>query len=209
VAGSLTETEIKLWVADIQPVRLRLEAVGAELIADRVFERNVRFDDAAGSLTAAGAVLRLRFDSRARLTYKGPGVVSGGVISRFEAEVEVSDFDVMNLILTHLAFRQVFVYDKYRTTFRCEGCEVTLDELPYGQFVEIEGERSAIEACREQLALSTARPVPHSYAGAFERVRRNMNLPFTDATFEAFSGISLSERIGEWLTESEEGNAAQ
>ncbi|NOG49693.1 MAG: class IV adenylate cyclase [Chloroflexi bacterium] len=175
-----------------------------------MFERNVRSDDAAGSLTAAGAVLRLRFDSRARLTYKGPGVVSGGVISRFEAEVEVSDFDVMNLILTHLAFRQVFVYDKYRTTFRCEGCEVTLDEFRH----TASSSRSKVNAARlkraaSELALSTARPVPHSYAGAFERVRRNMNLPFTDATFEAFSGISLSERIGEWLTESEEGNAAQ
>ncbi|MBK9122651.1 MAG: class IV adenylate cyclase [Chloroflexi bacterium] len=206
---TLTETEIKLWVDDVQPVRVRLEAAGAEMTADRVFERNIRYDDVDGSLTTAGAVLRLRYDTRARLTYKGPGEISGGVISRFEAEVEVSDFDIMNLILTHLEYRQVFAYDKYRTSYRFAGCAVTLDELPYGQFVEIEGDRDTIETCRRRLELLTARPVPHSYAGAFDLVRQNMDLPFADATFEAFSGLVLSPHIGDWLTEGGDHDAAK
>lgn len=201
MSAASIETEIKLWVDDLEPTRQRLEAAGAVMTADRIFERNIRYDDTSGSLTAAGAVLRLRYDSRARLTYKGPGEVVDGVISRFEVEVEVADLDAMDTILTRLGYKRVFAYEKYRTTFRFAGCDVTLDELPYGRFIEIEGDHDTIAACRQQLGLSTARSVPHSYAGAFELIQRNMGLTFNDATFDAFAGITLSPKIGDWLTE--------
>src|SRR5687768_14416047 len=99
MAAGNVEIEIKLLVPKLTDIEARLVVLGAALHAPRVFERNARYDLPDGSLTAKGVVLRLRQDSRARLTYKEAGTLSDGVMSRFEAEIEVSDFGTMQTIL--------------------------------------------------------------------------------------------------------------
>ena len=59
-ASGPEESEIKIPVADLSPIRRRLEAANAERISERHDETNVLFDDARGSLAASGRALRLR-----------------------------------------------------------------------------------------------------------------------------------------------------
>ena len=47
-------------------------------------------------------MLRLRKDEKVKLTYKADASVERGIVSRFEAEVEVSDFETMDVILKRL-----------------------------------------------------------------------------------------------------------
>lgn len=191
MAADNIETEVKLLVSNLADVEARLKALNAVLHAPRVFERNARYDLPDGSLTARGVVLRLRQDSRARLTYKEAGTLSDGVMSRFEAEVEVRDFGTMETILLRLGYVFAFAYEKYRTTYTLNGCEVTLDEMPFGAFVEIEGEQSSILETVDMLQLEAAPRIEMSYARAFGVLRETLQLPFTDATFENFTGIVL------------------
>ena len=67
-AGDNQEVEVKFLVADLNAVRRRLVTAGAVLGAPRVYERNVRFDTVDERLLARQALLRLRQDSRVRLT---------------------------------------------------------------------------------------------------------------------------------------------
>ena len=101
---------------------------------------NLRFDDTEGGLRNAHRVLRLRQDDKARLTYKGPGSVEGGARLREELEFTVSDFETARKLLEALGYQVMLVYEKYRTTYALGGCEVTLDEMPYGSFAEIDGQ---------------------------------------------------------------------
>ncbi|MBN8621467.1 MAG: hypothetical protein J0L63_21320, partial [Anaerolineae bacterium] len=78
------EREVKLYVRDLAGIEQRLKQAGATLKAARVYERNVRYENAAHSLTEAGIVIRLRQDTRIRLTYKDKKVVEDGVTKRFE-----------------------------------------------------------------------------------------------------------------------------
>src|SRR5438067_13257456 len=89
------ETEVKLHVDDLEGIEKRLRDLGAERKSERTYERNVRYEDSGETLTPAGRVLRLRQDSRARLTYKEPGENKniGGALSRTELEVTVNDFE--------------------------------------------------------------------------------------------------------------------
>mgnify|MGYP005838735147 CR=1 FL=1 len=186
------EVEAKLWVQDLAALEARLAEAGATRRQGRVFERNIRYEDAAGALTPNGIVLRLRRDEQARLTYKGPASQgSPGLQTRFEAEVTVSDFETMDLILRKLGFWPFMRYEKYRTTYALDGVEVMLDEMPYGHFVEIEGSPDRIEAVIEQLGLATAPRFQESYAVLFDHVRTNLGLGFTDLTFENFQGIAV------------------
>src|SRR3990172_1232689 len=134
-----TELEIKLYLNDLPAFRQRLEALGAKLVQLRVHEVNLRFDTPEGSLTRSLQVLRLRQDTAARLTYKGPGEDTGGVRARRELEFTVSDFEAARALLEALGYQVSLMYEKYRTTYDLDGVYVTLDEMPYGDFAEIEG----------------------------------------------------------------------
>lgn len=185
------ETEIKLYTPDLVAIAQALAAAGAKLTTPRVYEHNIRYDNAAGSLTPRGIVLRLRQDDRVRLTYKEAGSAQDGIISRLEAEVEVSDFATMNFILGRLGYTPAMVYEKYRTTYHMDNTEIVLDELPYGDFVEIEGDHASIERVLTRLNLQTAPRMTHSYARLFDFVRANLGLTFTDLTFANFAGLTV------------------
>jgi adenylate cyclase class 2 len=128
-----------------------------------------------------------------RLTYKGPATIKNDISARYEAEVEVSSYDTMAAILEHLGYHPHLGYEKYRTSYELEGAEIVLDEMPYGHFVEIEGEVAVIESLVEKLELRDAPRFGASYAGLFDTVRRNMSLDFSDLSFENFAGIEVPE----------------
>lgn len=191
--NAYNETEIKLYVPDLDAVKQKLEAADAALKAPRVYERNVRYDDAERSLTPKGIVVRLREDTRVRLTYKDDGKVADGITSRFEAEVEVSDFDAMETILSKMGYSPYLVYEKYRTTYELSDAEIVLDEMPYGNFVEIEGEAETIKSLIKTLELWSAKQFEGSYSTLFERLRQKLGLKFSDLTFENFKGVKVKE----------------
>jgi adenylate cyclase class 2 len=166
-----------------------------EIVHPRVYEHNIRYESQAGDLCKQGIVLRLRRDTRTRLTYKAPAAqASPGSVSRQELETVVGDFDAMDAILQHLGYRPFMVYEKYRTTYRLPGvadAELMLDEMPYGTFLEVEGPPASIDAALSQLGLVDAPRILVSYAELFERVRTYYQLAFTDLTFENFTGLEV------------------
>jgi adenylate cyclase class 2 len=193
--SNFTETEVKLYVPDLASVAQRLEEVHAKLKTPRVYEVNVRYDNETMKLSRGRKVLRLRRDNRVRLTYKDERGErnASGASSRYEAEVDVSDFDEMEAILEKLGYKPFMTYEKYRTTYELEGAEVTLDEMPFGNFVEIEGDEDAIEQALEQLQLHDATRFGEGYILLFENVKRNLGLQMQDLVFENFKGIDVPQ----------------
>lgn len=173
------ESEIKVPVPDLVPIRARLTESGAERVSEPHHERNILFDDPAGHLSGAGKTLRLRrARGRGILTYKGPAAFENGVKRREEREVEVGDADETEAIVERLGYVPRFRYEKRREELRLRGCVVALDETPIGSFVEIEGPPDAIGPCAEALGISVAAAVPDSYAGLYRKARaKDSRLP--------------------------------
>ena len=88
--------------------------------------------------------------------------------------------------MRRLGYELALVYEKYRTTFELAGAEVVLDELPYGNFTEIEGDVETIERVVEVLGLGGARRMRRSYTDIFLDLRELLGLDARDCTFEAF-----------------------
>ena len=188
-AGDNQEVEVKFLVADLNAVRRRLVTAGAVLGAPRVYERNVRFDTVDERLLARQALLRLRQDSRVRLTYKGLPAqdAASEAKTREEIELTVEEFDRMALIFDRLGFHAVQTYEKYRTTFHLGDVEVVLDEMPFGLFVELEGASdTCLKAAAATLGLDWSRRLLTNYLELMERARRAFDLPFNDLTFANF-----------------------
>ncbi len=190
------EIEAKLHVPDLKPVEEALKASGATLKAERVYERNVRYENAEQSLTASGRVVRLRQDTRVRLTYKEPtDQMNANVSTRAELEVTVSDFEMMNLILAKLGYHPAWLYEKYRTTYELAGAEVVLDEMPYGLFVEAEGDAESIENALQSIHLHEQKRLQGSYSDWFFRIKAQLGLTFNDLTFENFRGVAVPDHL--------------
>ena len=189
------EIETKFHVRDLKKIETRLQALGAQRVQPRQFEQNLRFDLPDGSLRKTYRVLRLRQDEKAVLTYKGPGSNAvDGIRAREEWEVIVSDFATTQKILESLGYDIQFIYVKYRTTYTLENSHVMLDEMPFGLFVEIEGEKqSDVLTLAEHLNLDKDGAIPDSYQVLFERVKDALGLSFRDLTFDNFAGIDVPD----------------
>lgn len=201
------ETEAKFYVRNLDRIRTRLHELNAELIQPRVLETNIRFDLPDASFRSKQRVLRLRRDTKPRLTYKDPSQSEQGVLSRKEIEFIVDDFDRAKQFLEALGYQPIFFYEKYRTTYALSqtsevspivgasevSVHVMLDELPYGNFVEIEGETvEQIEAASNRLDLNWDKAIVKSYSALFERLcSRHSQLDRTQLTFAALIELDI------------------
>jgi adenylate cyclase class 2 len=190
------EVEAKFYIQDLTGIQMRLRSLEALLIQDRVLETNIRFDLPDGGLRSEGHVLRLRQDTDARLTYKGAGTNQQGVLSRTEIEFTVDDFGKAKLFIEALGYQKFFYYEKYRTVFDLDGCHIMLDELPYGNFVEIEGNAiDSIQAVANKLSLQWERAIPTGYHLLFEEMcKRHPDLDSTDLSFSTLKGLNITAK---------------
>jgi adenylate cyclase, class 2 len=186
------EMEVKFYLGNPRVFEENVRAAGASLVQPRTFEVNYRFDTKDKKLTSSRQVLRLRKDSKITLTYKGSADKNALVSIRPEIEVEIENFDSMNEILAALGFEVSVIYEKWRTVYLLDGCEVTLDEMPYGQFTEIEGpDPLTIEKVAKRLRLDWNLRIKKSYLSLFEALKDLKGLTICDLTFEAFAGMDV------------------
>ena len=189
------ELEIKLFLLDMPAFQQKVESLGGKLIEPRLHEINLRFDTPDGGLTRASQVLRLRQDTAARMTYKGPGETIDGVHARREIEFTVSDYKSAHALLEALGYQVSLMYEKYRTTYDLDGLQVTLDEMPYGNFTEIEGQDGKqIHAAAENLGVKWDARIIDSYTALFEHLRDKIGLTFRDLSFENFKEIDVTHQ---------------
>ncbi|MBU1039938.1 MAG: class IV adenylate cyclase [Proteobacteria bacterium] len=173
------EIEVKYLNADHADLRQRLSRMGAHGVG-RWFEANVVFDDAARSLKAAGTLLRLREKSgRVVLTLKCASAenVSDAVKVCDEHETDVADAASMRQILAGLGLTPALRYEKLREKWLVLGCEVCLDTLPFGDFVEIEGSEEDIATCAKALELQSDRASTATYHDLNRQHRESSGLP--------------------------------
>ncbi|MFP4446593.1 MAG: class IV adenylate cyclase [Desulfosudaceae bacterium] len=186
-----TETEVKFHVADRDQMHDRLLACGA-VPEETVFEINIRLDDAGRSLRAADRLLRLRQDKVATLTFKTPPAQPDDEFKTYtEIETTVGDFEAARKILAAIGFAEVQRYEKQRRIYRVDDAHFCLDIMPYGVFLEIEGEKAAIRRLAAGLGLPWERRILANYLEMFAYIRETANLPFTDVTFDNFTDVAV------------------
>ncbi len=186
------EVEVKFYLDNITDMQRSIAQLGAES-KGRFFEKNIRFEDAGHTLIKKGSLLRLRQDKRAILTFKSRPPEQSREFKIFnELEVEVSDFKTMNQILTRVGLRPVQHYEKWRETMILDQTAFYLDTMPYGSFLEIEGQEADIRHYAARLNLEWPRRIIFNYLEIFEKLRKKSELGFTDLTFKNFETVDAN-----------------
>ncbi len=127
------------------------------------------------------------------MTYKGPSQISGGARIRQEIEFLVGDFDKARLFLEALGFQVMMIYEKYRSIYHLDLVDITLDELPYGNFIEIEGPSvELVQKMSERLKINPKANVPASYTVLFDQLKNKMGWDFQDLSFANFAGLAIT-----------------
>jgi len=195
------EQEIKFFLGDESALRRRLEDLGAHPYQPRSHEINIRFDTADGDLTRARKVLRVREAGAVILTYKEPDPnpsprAASAVRRLMETEITVDDLGKTVHLLHALGFRPIARYEKFREVFRWQSVLVMIDQLPFGDFCELEGPDLAdLRRAAGQLGLEVRKALRVSYMGIFMLLKKKCHLAFPDATFRNFSGWDARKTV--------------
>jgi adenylate cyclase class 2 len=184
---SRKEIEAKFIVSDLDTIRRRLQNLGGRVVTPKHSELNLYFDTPDRKLLSGKQVLRIRTDAEVRLTYKRQ---EEAFEDRTEIELTLDDAVEARALLEALGFDLVFTYEKRREAFGLTDVLVTLDELPFGHFVEVEGESlDDIRNASAGLGLDWQKRVQISYMALFDRLREDLKLATTEASFDAFSNL--------------------
>ena len=185
------EVEVKFYLPEPDLMKDRLLEAGA-VSAGRQFEKNIRFEDPSKSLRRRGMLLRLRSDDRIRLTFKStPSRPDPEFKVHRELEVVVDDFEICQGILEGLGFLPEQCYEKWRETFVLEYTKCLIDTMPYGRFLEIEGEKPDIRGVANRLDLRWDERILLNYLEIFDIIQQEQGLEFKDITFENFRTLNV------------------
>ena len=102
----------------------------------------------------AGGVMRIRrTEKHSLLTFKRRLPDLSDVKHQTEYETEISDPEAADRILRELTLTPTLVYEKRRRTWSLRSVELTVDELPFGLYMEIEGSLTGIREAEMLLGL--------------------------------------------------------
>jgi adenylate cyclase, class 2 len=188
---SSLETEIKLGVRSPQSLRRRLRDLGLVAVQGRRLEKNTLFDTTDSRLRKAKCLLRLRSENgRHRVTYKGAPQRSRRYKVRPEQEIEIGKPEPIRSILGALGFREVFRYEKYRTTYALgaaaarEGRGLAeFDETPIGTYLELEGPKPWIDKMAKRLGYGPGDYITASYVALYESYCKERGIRPRNMTF--------------------------
>ncbi|HYN86793.1 MAG TPA: class IV adenylate cyclase [Pyrinomonadaceae bacterium] len=171
--GTEVEKKYRVTAGEREALVRRLEEVGGVREGGEEFEENTLYS--GHGLDPRTRVLRLRrVGGRAVFTFKERGAETANPVKRHrEEETEVGDGEALAAILEALGYRPALVYEKRRATWRVRAVEVVIDELPFGLFVEIEGEEDDIHEAERLLRLTDARPEHSTYPDLASRHGRH------------------------------------
>jgi len=167
------EKKYRLSEDRVGEIRSRLKNAGAGHVG-KVFEENTILG--GGTLDQQPAILRIRTtDDKAILTFKRRLEDVSEIKRQIEIESEFSDPAALTEILKLLGFVPRLVYEKRRETWKLNDVEVVLDELPFGLFMEIEGEPQAIREAEDLLGIRDLETAHETYPQLTAQFGRNIN----------------------------------
>lgn len=186
------ETEVKYHIPEIENIRDHIIKIGA-VFKKRSFERNIRFEDSQNHLIKEQSLLRLRKDNKVTLTFKSPPSRQDKQFKVLkELEVEVSDFATMKRILESVGFHEEQTYEKWREYYILNNTEICLDTMPYGEFIEIEGEKDDIKTTARLMGLNWQNRILLNYLSIFDIIKDKLNLSFNNVTFDNFKNVPVN-----------------
>ena len=176
------EKELKFEIKDLSRLIDYLKKHGA-VVLNKSKEKTVRLDTSNKDLEKRGVFLRVRAGSKNTITLKEKIGEDKNVRKRKETEFEIQDIEAMAYILGKLGFDYSRTMEKYRINLEYKGAKLSIDELFFGLYLEIEGEEKEIEAITKELGYNPEEKVLGTYWDILEEYNNEHKTTKKDILF--------------------------
>lgn len=174
----MIEIEYKFAVDELRQFFLRLNKIPLHLVKPRTYELSIMYDNSDGLMQSTDGRIRVRRSGNTvEFCYKKP-VTRSGIKQEIEYQVKVDAFDQLVSILESMGFFPTTSYERYRTEYEIDGVKIAIDEYPFANFVEIEGDRRKIKKVALALGLDLTANLTDSCDTLFSKWRKQRRLPF-------------------------------
>ena len=123
-----------------------------------------------------GTYIRLRTGFKNTLTLKKARVKESEVSERLEIEIEIDDMESCQKLLQEIGLNEKLIMEKYRMIWEVNGTIITIDELPFGVYVEIEGSVQSIKILSELLGLNYDNRIIITYWEIYKDIMESMQM---------------------------------
>lgn len=175
------EVEYKFFVEDKQNLIRILDSKTANK-KPRQYQKSVMFDNPARLMQTTNGRIRVRTlgdTGNKTFTYKKPLPPENGAKREIEYEVTFQDpKGQIEKILQAMEFTPSTSYERYQTKWEIDRVHVTLDEYPYADIIEIEGEKEDIEKVAKELGFDIKKGLTKPVDTLFQEWRKERGLPF-------------------------------
>lgn len=174
------EIELKFKVdnKDIERIKNNTNIVFFE----DVYQKTVMFDNYDKIMEYTDGRIRLRQQgSKVSLSYKRPLPSVGNEKKEVELETEIGNFEVMSNILRMMGYAPSSSYEKYTNSLALKDqaeIHVEIQKYPFGNFLEIEGEKKEIEEVAKKLGFAIKDALINPVDTLFTEWRTSKGLPF-------------------------------
>jgi adenylate cyclase class 2 len=180
----MIEIEVKVRIGKPADVESRLRALGAYPESTRTLEDDTLYDFPDHRFAKVGSLLRLRDrGDGALLTFKEKIESSMHAKVRRELETGLSELADARQILKALGLVPIWRYQKYRSSYRLGGLHALVDELPIGNFLELEGPKDEIDRWAGALGVREDQFLLESYWDLHDAWRAEKGMPAGDMVF--------------------------
>jgi adenylate cyclase class 2 len=146
----------------------------------RVYQKTVMFDNEQRLMKKTNGRIRLRQDGEITiLSYKLP-LSSNTVKKEIQWETKIDSWQVGKELLKAMGFKETTSYEKYRTSFEYKGSKIEIDEYPFANFIEIEGEEENIKKIALDLGFNLKKAITKPCDTLFNEWRAKKGLPPTN-----------------------------
>jgi adenylate cyclase class 2 len=143
----------------------------------RTYQKTVMFDNEQSLMKSTNGRLRLRqTGEEVSLSYKLP-ITSDVVKREIEWETKIDNWKVGEELLKAIGFKETTSYEKYRTSFNYRGVKIEVDEYPFANFVELEGDEKLVKKIALSLGFNLSNALTKPCDTLFTEWRINRGLP--------------------------------
>jgi len=182
------EVELKFKIGNPNLIRKKLKNQKTKFLG-KAFEKTLRFDTKNNDLEKEGKFLRIKTGFKNVITFKKK-LKSKKFKVREEIEFEIADPEKMQTILENLGFTKIRVMEKYREKWRLNNTEITIDKLPMGNFIEIEGKEKSIRKMVEILGLAFENRITGTYWDLWEEYAKRKGIKDENMIFTAIKSLT-------------------
>ena len=137
-----------------------------------VLEKTIRYDTRNHKFLEKNIFIRTKSGINNVLTIKEKvNELDPDILERYTTEIEIDNTQKMEYFLETIGLNKKWIMEKYRLYFKLMDNEITIDELPFGIYVEIKGDDKEIKKISKLLNLKLKDSIKVTYWDIYDKIK--------------------------------------